>query len=211
MWTFTRPHIAPVTFRDAAGDVIPYGSRWPDMPPEDTYSVESNLERFAPLHTYADALIAHLTETYDASAVEDPPFTNDLIWGSDGVTRVVRVTPNDPAASPIMFAFTDYPGIRIRMGYLIDLGGPRCGCEACDETWESTADELERHVEAAVAGGFSERLIDGAEPRVETAITFRDGSSIGESGPDGYPPFRFAAAVDALRTAPGWAAWPLRP
>ncbi|WP_424980865.1 DUF6226 family protein [Microbacterium sp. S308A+] len=35
-----------------------YGSRWGGSPPEDSYSVETNLERFAPLHTVADALSA---------------------------------------------------------------------------------------------------------------------------------------------------------
>lgn len=42
--------------------VIDYGNRWGnDSPPEDTYSFDPHPQRFAPIHTIGEALIAHLS------------------------------------------------------------------------------------------------------------------------------------------------------
>ena len=68
--SYVRPSIDAPTFRDADGQVIDYGNRWDASPPEDTYSVDTHPERFAPLHTVADALIAHLRDTYDVEVEE---------------------------------------------------------------------------------------------------------------------------------------------
>ena len=57
MSSYVRPLIEAPVFRDADGAVINYGSRWHGSPPEDTYSVDTHPERFAPLHVVADALI----------------------------------------------------------------------------------------------------------------------------------------------------------
>lgn len=40
-------------------------------PPEDTYSVDTHLERFLPLHTVADALLTHLQENFTVEILED--------------------------------------------------------------------------------------------------------------------------------------------
>lgn len=55
---YLRPTIESPIFLDAEGQVIDYGNRWGGSPPEDTYSVDTHPERFAPIHAIADALIA---------------------------------------------------------------------------------------------------------------------------------------------------------
>src|SRR5690606_12708315 len=63
--TDRRPEIDAPVFRDADGRVIDYGNRWSGSPPEDTYSVDTHPERFAPLSVVADALVDHLRETFE--------------------------------------------------------------------------------------------------------------------------------------------------
>ena len=69
--SYTRPMLPAPTFIDSTGAAISYGNRWPDGPPDDAYGVESNLERFAPLHSVADALIAYLRREYRVTISED--------------------------------------------------------------------------------------------------------------------------------------------
>lgn len=58
MSSYLRPAIDSPVFRDDDNQVIDYGCRWPDSPPDDAYSVDRHPERFAPLHRVADALVA---------------------------------------------------------------------------------------------------------------------------------------------------------
>jgi hypothetical protein len=62
---YQRPSIDARVFRNADGLLIDYGNRWAGSPPEDTYSVDTHPERFAPLHEVADALITHVCDSYD--------------------------------------------------------------------------------------------------------------------------------------------------
>ena len=62
MPAYERPRWGEPVFRDSAGAVVVYGSRWgQDGPPADTYSVDTHPERFAPLHVVADALARRVT------------------------------------------------------------------------------------------------------------------------------------------------------
>ncbi|QIM18627.1 hypothetical protein G7066_08355 [Leucobacter coleopterorum] len=162
MRDFTRPVIAPQTFTDAAGNTIEFGNRWAQFdntPPEDSYSVESHLERFAPLHAVAEALIEHLTTNYEVTVEEDTAVLDDLVYSPDlsEVMRTVRLTPQ-PTASPLTFVFTRFPSVFVHAGAALDLRYPSCGCDACDETWQSAAEDLEWQTLAIVAGGLTEHL-----------------------------------------------------
>lgn len=157
---YVRPVIDARVFRDADGQVIDYGNRWGiSGPPEDTYSVETNLERFSPLHTIADALITHLSQTFDVEVSHDDAFAGDLLRVPDDVVRVVRVTPKAMNAADMTFVFTAYPSVIVHAGTLLDLRHPSCGCDACDLTWESEADEMEWEV-AAIADGYLRESVD---------------------------------------------------
>ena len=73
MSVYERPVWRDPVFRDAAGAIIEYGSRWgQDRPPPETYSVDSHPERFAPLHMVADALIDHFTQNFDGTGQPRP-------------------------------------------------------------------------------------------------------------------------------------------
>ena len=134
-----------MTFHDESGNVIDYGNRWDGSPPEDAYSRTSNLERYAPLHTVAEALIAHLCAEYQAEVVETT---------SPEGERTVELVPANSDGAPIKLRFTDFPGIEVFVG---ESGWmrPSCGCDACDETWEESADDMERFVLGAVEDGHT--------------------------------------------------------
>lgn len=161
MTGYIRPHIESVEFFDDAGRVIDYGNRWADtdgQPPEDRYEVETHLERFAPLHTVAEALIEHLVQTYDVSIEEGAHVCVDFRYppSLEDVVRAVRLTPADPLAAPLTMVLTDYPGVLVFAGVLTDFVYPTCGCDACDEDWKSMAERLEAQVLGVVAGGLRE-------------------------------------------------------
>lgn len=213
MSSYVRPVVEAAVFRDEHGRVIEYGNRWEGSPPEDTYSVYEHPERFAPLHTVADVLIAHLRDSYDVSVEEGDFVVADLVRApSYDVVRAVRMRPRDPACASLTMVMTAYPGIYLHAGVLHDFHYPVCGCDACDSTWQAEADELEQQVFAVVTGHYRETLErrDG-ETWVGHAFTYPNGTSSGESREDGMPPERWAAAESALRSVvAGWPAWPRR-
>lgn len=197
-------------FRDAAGTVIDYGRRWPDSPPEDTYSVDTHPERFAPLHTVAAALIDHLRGTYDVAIDEDAATAADLLHPPPHeVVRAVRIRPNDPTGASLTFVFTAYPGVFMHAGLLHDFHYPVCGCDACDSTWRAEADELERQVLAVVDGRYREAIECGLRPWIQHAFAYPDGASSGRSRSQDLPAGRLRIARRILRDlSQGWAAWP---
>ncbi len=211
MRSYVRPPIDAPVFRDADGQVIGYGNRWGGSPPEDTYSVETHPERFAPLHTIAEALTAHLRETYDVEVDEGVETAVDLLRPAyHAVVRAVRIRPNDPACASLTLVFTAYPGISMHAGLLNDFQYPVCGCDACDSNWEGEADDLERQVLAVVTGHYRESIDHGLRPWVEHIFTYPDGSGrSGRSLAKDIPAARVEAAEPLLRNVPdGWAAWP---
>ena len=210
MSSFVRPPIDAPVFRDAEGQVIEYGNRWRGSPPEETYSVDTHPERFAPLHAVADALIAHLLDTYDAELMEGPETAADLLHPIPEVIRAVRIRPNDPACAGLTFVFTTYPGIVLHAGLLHDFHYPGCGCDACDSTWEAEADELERHVLAVVGGNYRESIDRGLRQWVEYVLDYPDGAwSSGRSRARDIPAERVRAATGVLRNrSEAWAPWP---
>ncbi len=209
--SYVRPSIEAPIFRDADGHVIDYGNRWDGSPPEDTYSVDTHPERFAPLHTIADALIAHLRDAYDVDVEEGVEVAEDLLRPSyHEVVRAARIRPNDPACASVTLVFTAYPGIYMHAGLLNDFHYPVCGCDACDSNWQSEADDLERRVLAVVTGHYHETVERGAlDPWVGYAFTYPDGANSGGSRECGIPPERLKAAESILRNlSRQWAEWP---
>lgn len=207
--SYRRPSIDSPVFRDADGQVIEYGRRWEASPPVDTYSVDTHPERFAPLHTVADALVAHLAETYDVRITESPDVAADLLFQSGPVVRAVRIEPNDPQCASITLVYTDYPGIFMHAGLLHDFFYPMCGCDACDSTWDAEANELERHVFAVAGGRYRESVADGPDAGIEFTLENPDGTSQGRRGVTDLPADRVEAARPILRAlSDRWAPWP---
>lgn len=170
MTEYLRPRVAPMVFRDESGEVVEYGTHWADRegtPPEDSYSVVSHPERFAPLHTVATALIDHLVAAYDVEREEGQHVTEGLLHPPtpEETVRAVRLTPRSEACAPLVIVLTAFPGVRLYAGVLFSEPYPSCGCDACDERWEPLADELEWETFSIVGGGFAE---DVSEPRRAT-------------------------------------------
>jgi hypothetical protein len=209
MSEYTRPTVTAREFRDASGTVIRYGARWTGSPPDDSYSRLSNAERFAPLHRVADALIEHLRSTYrvDVAPLEDSEIP--------AATRVVAVTPAKDGAAPLIFRFTDFPGVVIRAGLRCRAAFPACGCDACDETWEGAADEMEALVLAVADGTFLEWIDPTGERTATVGYRVRgpDGRGWGRSTLDATPDTGLrdeAARLDGLPDG-RWQPWPRRP
>lgn len=210
MTTYVRPAIDAPVFRDVTGQIIDYGKRWPGSPPDDSYSVDTHPERFAPIHTIADALIIYLRDTYDVEVDEGVETATDLLHPAyNDVVRAVRMRPNDRACAPLTIVFTAYPGIYMHAGLLHDFHYPVCGCDACDSTWDGECDDLERQVLAVVTGNYRETIERGFHPWVSFGFAYPDGTSSGRSRAQHLPADRLKAARPILRDrAEGWAAWP---
>lgn len=208
---YARPPIPRQVFYDSEGAVIDYGNRWRgESPPEDTYSVTSNLERFAPLHAVADVLIEYLASNYAVEVSEDVAFAEDLLRERNDVLRAVRVVPANDEQAPLTFVYTDFPGVVLHAGLLHDFPFPGCGCDACDETAETAAHELERIVLTVAADGFTEWVDPEAWLSVGYALSSADGRTRqrGETIAGGLPPAKLQTAGERLRRLPGgWQPW----
>lgn len=82
MSEYRRPTFPAETYRDECGAPINYGNRWDGAaPPEDAYSRLGNVQRFAPLHAVAFALVEWLQSTFDATVEETLTAARDLSRG----------------------------------------------------------------------------------------------------------------------------------
>ena len=211
---FIRPTFAPMIFRDEAGNVIPYGDRWGDeVPPDDSYSVDPHRERFAPVQEVATALIDFLAQTYLITVDEDLAHGRDLVRPSSDVARAVRLQPSDDGCSPLTLVFSGYPAVHCHAGWSVETIVPSCGCDACDETWEGSADDLETWVDNVVNG----HIVEAFEPAVVGGhrITFRDrdGALRSERWNGGIDPELFVTTPLREQDLPltvSWKPWPLR-
>lgn len=239
MTEYSRPFLEPMVCRDQSGEIIDYGNRWADLdgtPPEDSYSVISHPERFAPLHTVAEALIEYLVDTYDVSLKEGHAVTAGLLYPptAEETVRAVRLTPIDEACAPLVVVLTDFPGVSLYAGGLFSRRFPSCGCDACDERWEEVADELEQCTFTIVGGGFSEEvsrprrakwgyerglgLVKGMGQTVSYRLRGIDGESeeSGQSRAEDVPPRLLKNArtkLDEVATVSAdgnWLPWPTR-
>lgn len=209
MTEYRRPTFPAEIYRDEQGHPIDYGRRWGGSPPADAYSRVSNLHRFAPLHTVALALIDWVQSSLDVTVEHAPNVAADLLLLPTDVVRAVRVVPRDPAAAPLTFVLSGFPGVYLHAGALHNFHFPVCGCDACDDDVANLADELEWTVRTVVSGGYSERLDpgQGVEYRLEEPGV---GTSSGHRLPEELPAGRLERARTALPPTGRWSPWPER-
>ena len=126
-------------------------------PPAEAYPRETNPERFRPLHAAAKELLDQLEREFAVERLEGHDADDEL--GRESLARPpIRLVPHDPQAAPIMVAFTEFPGLRLRFGTWRIEPFPDCGCDACDETPDGSIEEMARMVDAVVSGGFRESM-----------------------------------------------------
>jgi len=161
--------------------------------------------RFAVLHDAAEALLNNLGERFMVERRE----SKESLGPTDALVRMVRLIPRTPAAGPLAVAFTDFPGLMVRLGRWWAEALPGCGCDDCGEDPDELAGIMRAQVAALVEGGlwervrrgvggswFETRLIGvGLSARREGPLTARDAREARRSG--------FAAPVQ-------WAPWPRR-
>jgi hypothetical protein len=208
---YRRPVAAEQVFRAPDGTPIPYGRRWAGSPPENTYSVVTHPERYAPLGVVADALLAHLADTFEVTVTPLSPEAAAGHFRGYGATRAVEVVPRSPDGARLVMAWTGFPGVGVRAGELFRVPFPVCGCDACDESVEGAAEELETVVLAVAEGRFAESL-DG--DCLEHTFLGPDGafSSSQRGSVEDTDRARLAVVRERLGRLPdGWQPWPRRP
>lgn len=211
---YLRPPLPQQIFTTPEGHQIPYGHRWDDSPPpEEAYSRITHPERFTALHQIAQALIDHLTTSYDLTVTEGPSCVQDLLRAPDDAIHTTRLTPGRPDAAPLTIVSTAEPAVIVHAGAWCELAFPDCACDACDQTAEGQAEELEQFVLAVAAGTFRERYPLGRQAAYEYAWAAPDGSSETASTTD--PPTDSPAhrqdTEHRLAALPhGWQPWPPR-
>ncbi len=208
---YVRPNLPQEVFYDSAGAVIDYGNRYRGKsPPDDSYSVDSNPQRFAPLHLVADALIEHLTASYAVEIIDDIATAADLIQERQDVLRAVRIIPPKSEQATLTVVYTSYPGVIVHAGLLQDFPFPLCGCDACDESLERVADELEQTVLSVVAGGFTEWIDRDRWLSIGHGLLKLDGTNrgAGMSAAEHIPTDRLQIAEDRLKELSDvWQPW----
>lgn len=127
-------------------------------PPDEAYSRVTNSERFRPLHEAALRLIERLEAEYDVEMTEGCDL-RDIGVGRESMARpMVMLSPDDPGCAPITVAFTDFPGLIIRLGKWVEERFPDCGCDACDEDADDEIEYMTELFESVVSGGFLEAV-----------------------------------------------------
>jgi hypothetical protein len=215
-------------FVDDDGVRFRYGTSHFDedgSPRGDAYSRAGHPERFAPLHAVADGLVEHLVERYDVAVddVSEDDADAEAIGLGLGVERAVRLTPVAPDASPLVVVWTDFPGLLLYAGTMVNRAVPVCGCDACDETAASVVEGLTRFVAAVVAGGLIEwsrrpppaaqDLLGSHAPQASGLGYLLEADDGWESSSVESPWAGVAAARERLASLPGgrWQPWSVRP
>jgi hypothetical protein len=202
---------------DDQGEAIRFGSRWGESgPPHETYSAVHHSERFAPVVTVAEALVAYLDRTYDvvvediSGLAQERELKYSITPEITRARRVLEITPGRDDAAKLMVVLTDFPSVELRAGVFFEEAFPDCGCDACDEEWSGCADRLEETVLAVARGAFSESLRMG---RVETLLGL-PGNGRSSSCRLKYLPYSDAYIDRARRLLKplraGWQPWPQR-
>jgi hypothetical protein len=127
--------------------------------PDSFSSRVSDPGRFLVLHEAAEDLLDELTARY----VVDRRESKEPVGPAPGaeVARTVRLMPRSPAAGPLAIAFTDFPGVVLRLGRWFLEPLPDCGCDDCAEEPADLVDDLRARAAAHVEGGLWERVRRG--------------------------------------------------
>jgi hypothetical protein len=132
-------------------------SRWGLVgPPADAYFRVTNAERFRPLHGFAGILLDRLYAEFDVDREDEPGLDPEL--EQVGTLSIVRLTPRAENAASLTIGFTTFPGLNVRFGRWHTRPFPACGCDACDETFESESGVLSWMITQLADGRYREEL-----------------------------------------------------
>jgi len=128
-----------------------------DEPFDDEDEQFTNPERFRPLHQWALEIVARLQSEYEV-ALEECFGLDAELERSPLFRPTMRLTPLDESCAPVTIAFTDFPGLAVRVGRWATQRFPTCGCDECDEMPEEELESLTELMANVVAGRFRESM-----------------------------------------------------
>ena len=126
-------------------------------PPDDAYSRVTEPERFTPLHGWALEAVACLQTEYEVT-LDEGGVTDAELERSPLSRPLMKLIPIQDSSAPITIAFTDFPGLGVRVGRWLTDWFPSCGCDACDEMPEEEFERFTEFLSDVVAGRFRESL-----------------------------------------------------
>lgn len=129
----------------------------PAEPLDDAYSRFTNPERFKPLHQWALETLARLQSEYDVT-LEERIGLDDELERAPLSRPTIRMTPMQDSRAPVTIAFTDLPGLMVRVGWWATEVFPSCHCDACDEMPEEEFERFTELLDNVVAGRFRESM-----------------------------------------------------
>ncbi len=129
----------------------------PAQPLDEAYWRVTNPEQFEPLHQWALETVARLNREYEITLEEGMGLDGELERGP--LARpTIKLTPSQVSCAPVTIAFTDFPGLEMRVGRWATAVFPSCGCDACDEMPEEEFERLTAMLNNVVAGRFRESM-----------------------------------------------------
>ena len=134
------------------------GNKWGLAgPPPEAYSRVTDPGRFQPLHPVALSILERLEAQFDVGRVEGFGLDEEM-EKVDLARPIIKLTPVDTSAAPIVVAFMSFPGLMVRCGRWLVMTFPACGCDACDETAEREERRLTELIDNVVSGRFRESI-----------------------------------------------------
>jgi hypothetical protein len=177
----------------------------PPAPPPEAYHRVTDAGRFRPLHEEALALLEHLHNRFNVQRTEGDAVDAGLDAGQRLSRPTVRLVPADPAAAPIVVAFTSFPGLVIRCGRWHVARFPACGCDACGETAAGEAARLRDLVAQVTGGRFREAI---SLPLIGAAwYEYELGAPGQRRGRSRLPRARARQLIASGGRRHGWAPW----
>ncbi|GGQ69776.1 DUF6226 family protein [Couchioplanes azureus] len=175
-------------------------------PSLDPYRCEpTGRARYQVLHDAAEVLLDELAGQYvvDRRETKEPagpgPYAEHV--------RTVRLIPRHPAAAPLSIAFTDFPGVVLRLGRWFVETFPHG--EQGDEDPSELIAGLRARMDAHVEGGLWERVRRGLTGSVRETRLIGRGLRISRQAPVDNREAR-AARRDGFAAAVQWAPWSRR-
>jgi hypothetical protein len=163
--------------------------------------------RYHVLHEASETLLDELTERYVVGRREG----KEPVGPEPGaeIVRTVRLIPRSPAAGPLSIAFTEFPGVVLRLGRWFYEPLPECGCDDCDEDPGELVIDLHRLTAAHIEGGLWERVRRGLTCSWLETRLIGPGLRTSRRAPIDSAEAR-AARREGFAAAVRWAPWPRR-
>jgi hypothetical protein len=180
-------------------------------PPLEAYSRVTNAGRFARLHDVASELLDRLETEFDVVREEAYGLDPELETRYELARPCVRLVPKTPAAAPVVFVFSTFPGVYVRLGRWCTVAFPACGCDACNELVEIEAERLQSLIDDVIAGRFREaiRVPDSGPAWSEWELWSDTERSRSSSMLDRDDAWRMLG--EESQTSCQWSPWPRRP